>query len=152
MISENSAHSTSLPVGFRTWLWRYTCSLLVILMLWHRQSDIWIERRKAVFLCWMQVWGDCIWQNIRSKIEMLYLFWHINVKQSAVHNAHVIWAGNERGFVWGYFTLFREYVAINYNLDRNTPRWAKVFFSLSYINMCLNGSGNAILEMCTQQC
>ena len=25
IISEHSAHSTSLPVGFRTWLWRYTC-------------------------------------------------------------------------------------------------------------------------------
>ena len=26
-----------LPVGFRTWLWRYTC-LLLISMLWHRQA------------------------------------------------------------------------------------------------------------------
>ena len=30
MISKHSAHSTSLPVGFRTWLWRYTCLLLLI--------------------------------------------------------------------------------------------------------------------------
>ena len=37
MISKHSAHSTSLPVGFRTWLWRYTC-LLLISMLWHRQA------------------------------------------------------------------------------------------------------------------
>ena len=37
MISEHSAHSTSLPVGFRTWLWWYTC-LLLILMLWHEQG------------------------------------------------------------------------------------------------------------------
>ena len=36
MISKHSAHSTSLPVGFRTWLWRYTCLLLLILMLWYR--------------------------------------------------------------------------------------------------------------------
>ena len=36
MISKHSAHSTSLPVGFRTWLWRYTCLLLLISMLWHR--------------------------------------------------------------------------------------------------------------------
>ena len=34
---KHSAHSTSLPVGFRTWLWRYTCLLLLISMLWHRQ-------------------------------------------------------------------------------------------------------------------
>ena len=38
MISKHSAHSTSLPIGFRTWLWRYTCLLLLISMLWHRQA------------------------------------------------------------------------------------------------------------------
>ena len=38
MISKHSAHSTSLLVGFRTWLWRYTCLLLLISMLWHRQA------------------------------------------------------------------------------------------------------------------
>ena len=38
MISKHSAHSTSLPVGFRTWLWRYTCLFLLISMLWHRQA------------------------------------------------------------------------------------------------------------------
>ena len=38
MISKHSAHSTSLPVGFRAWLWRYTCLLLLISMLWHRQA------------------------------------------------------------------------------------------------------------------
>ena len=38
MISKHSAHSTSLSVGFRTWLWRYTYLLLLISMLWHRQA------------------------------------------------------------------------------------------------------------------
>ena len=38
MISKHSAHSTSLPVGFGTWLWQYTCLLLLISMLWHRQA------------------------------------------------------------------------------------------------------------------
>ena len=38
MISKHSAHSTSLPIGFCTWLWRYTCLLLLISMLWHRQE------------------------------------------------------------------------------------------------------------------
>ena len=37
-MSEHSAHLTSLPFGFRTWLWRYTCLLLLISMLWHRQA------------------------------------------------------------------------------------------------------------------
>ena len=38
MINKHSAHSTLLPIGFRTWLWRYTCLLLLISMLWHRQA------------------------------------------------------------------------------------------------------------------
>ena len=38
MISEHSAYSTPLPFGFRTWLWRYTCLLLLISMVWHRQA------------------------------------------------------------------------------------------------------------------
>ena len=38
MISEHSAHLTPLSVDFRTWLWRYTCLLFLISMLWHRQA------------------------------------------------------------------------------------------------------------------
>ena len=38
MISEHSAHLTPQPFGIRTWLWRYTCLLLLISMLWHRQA------------------------------------------------------------------------------------------------------------------
>ena len=38
MISEHSAHLTPLSVDFRTWLWRYTYLLLLILMLWDRQA------------------------------------------------------------------------------------------------------------------
>ena len=38
MISEHSAHLTPLSVDFRTWLWRYTCLLLLMSMLWHRQA------------------------------------------------------------------------------------------------------------------
>ena len=38
MISEHSAHLTPQPFGIRTWLWRYTCLLLLISMLLHRQA------------------------------------------------------------------------------------------------------------------
>ena len=38
MMSEHSAHLTSLSFGFRTWLWRYTFLLLLISMLWYRQA------------------------------------------------------------------------------------------------------------------
>ena len=38
MISKHSAHMTPLPIGIRTWLWRYTYLLLLISMLWRRQA------------------------------------------------------------------------------------------------------------------
>ena len=38
MMSEHSAQLSSLPFGICTWLWRYTCLLLLISMLWHRQA------------------------------------------------------------------------------------------------------------------
>ena len=38
MISQHSAHLTPQPFGIRTWLWQYTCLLLLISMLWHRQA------------------------------------------------------------------------------------------------------------------
>ena len=37
-LSEHSAHSIPLLFGISTWLWWYTCLLLLILMLWHRQA------------------------------------------------------------------------------------------------------------------
>ena len=48
MISEHSAHLAPLSVDFRTWLWRYTCLLLLISMLWHRQA---IFKSKGNKLC-----------------------------------------------------------------------------------------------------
>ena len=48
MISDHSAHLTPLSVDFRTWLWRYTYLLLLILMLWHRQV---IFKSKGDKLC-----------------------------------------------------------------------------------------------------
>ena len=44
LISEHSAHSTPLPVGFRTWLWRYTCLLLHAVhstAWWSRSESLW---------------------------------------------------------------------------------------------------------------
>ena len=48
MITEHSAHSTPLPFGIRTWLWRFTCLVLLISMLWHRQA---IFKSKGDKLC-----------------------------------------------------------------------------------------------------
>ena len=49
MISEHSAHLTPLSVDFRTWLWRFTYLLLLLItMLWHRQA---ICKSKGDKLC-----------------------------------------------------------------------------------------------------
>ena len=48
MICEHSAHLTPLSDDFRIWLWRYTCLLLLISMLWHRQE---IFKSKGDKLC-----------------------------------------------------------------------------------------------------
>ena len=48
MISKHSAHLAPLSVDFRTWLWGYTCLLLLISMLWHRQA---IFKSKGDKLC-----------------------------------------------------------------------------------------------------
>ena len=37
--NDERASLASLPVGFCTWLYRYTCLLLLMLMLWHRQAN-----------------------------------------------------------------------------------------------------------------
>ena len=48
MISEHSSHLAPLSFDFRTWLWRYTCLLLLISMLWHWQA---IFKSKGDKLC-----------------------------------------------------------------------------------------------------
>ena len=48
VISVHSSHLTQPSVDFRTWLWRYTCLLLLISMLWHRQD---IFKSKGDKLC-----------------------------------------------------------------------------------------------------
>ena len=46
MISKHSAHLTPLPFGIRTWLWSYTYLLLLISVLWHRQTIFESKRGK----------------------------------------------------------------------------------------------------------
>ena len=83
MISKHLAHSTSLPVGFRTWLWRYTCLLLLISMLWHRQ---------AIF----ESKGDKLSSFAKDRIRtqglryhIIYMAWH-DMTHSASHTG-VFW-------------------------------------------------------------
>ena len=70
MISEHSAHSTPLPFGIRTWLWRYTCLLLISMLALTQASDFRIERRHVVFLCWMQGSNpEGLWNQISSRLN-----------------------------------------------------------------------------------
>ena len=56
MMSEHSAHLTLLPIGFRTWLWWYTCLMFVVVNFdaLAQASDFRIEMGRVVFLCWIQ--------------------------------------------------------------------------------------------------
>ena len=67
MISEHSAHSTHLPFGCRTCIWRYTRLLLSISILWHRQAIFKSKGDKlsssAECRTWTRVYRKCIWKN-----------------------------------------------------------------------------------------
>ena len=74
MISEHSAHSTQQPFGIHTWLWRYTCLLLLISMLWHRQA---IFESKGVKLFYSAECRIRTHQGLRHQIATrLNARWH----------------------------------------------------------------------------
>ena len=73
MMSEHSAHLISLLIGFRIWLWRYTCFLLLILMLWHRQAILESKGDKLSYSaeCRIRTWEVFVlcwsyWQQLRA--------------------------------------------------------------------------------------
>ena len=61
---QHSAHSTSLPVGFCTWLWGCTCLLLLISML--RQAIFESKWDKVVF------WFPCFLSLVVQSLFLLY--------------------------------------------------------------------------------
>ena len=70
MISEHSAHSTPQPFGIRTWLWQYTCFVVVNFEALAQASDFQIERRRVVFLCWMQDSNpEGLWNRISNRLN-----------------------------------------------------------------------------------
>ena len=58
MMSEHSDHLTTLLFSFRTWLWRYTCLLLLISMLWHRQTifESKVDKLSSSAECRIRTW------------------------------------------------------------------------------------------------
>ena len=71
MISEHSALSTPLPVGFRTWLWLYTCLLLLSSMLWHRQAIFESKGDKLSSSAECRIRTQGLWNRISNKTECL---------------------------------------------------------------------------------
>ena len=69
MISKHSAHSTSLPVGFRTWLWRYTCLLLLISILWHRQAILESRGDKLSSTAECRIWTQVLRHLFASRMN-----------------------------------------------------------------------------------
>ena len=69
MISKHSAHQTPLPFGIRTWLWRYTCLLLLISMLWHRQAIFLSKGDKLCSSAECRIWSRGPRHQIASKLN-----------------------------------------------------------------------------------
>ena len=69
MISEHSAHSTPLPVGFRTWLWRYARLLLLISMHWHRQAIFESKADKLSSSVERRIRTQCLKHQITSRLN-----------------------------------------------------------------------------------
>ena len=69
MISEHSAHLTPLPFGFRTWLWRHTCFLLLISMLWHRQAIFKSKGDKLSSSAECRIWTRGLRHQIASRLN-----------------------------------------------------------------------------------
>ena len=72
MISKHSAHPTPLPVGFGTWLWRYTCLLLLISMLWHRQAIFKSKGDKLSSSAECRIWTRGLRHQIASRLNVCW--------------------------------------------------------------------------------
>ena len=68
-ISKYSAHSTSLPIGFRSWLWRYTCLLLLISMLWYRQAILEWKGDKLSSSAEYRIWSQGLRHLFASRLN-----------------------------------------------------------------------------------
>ena len=135
MMSEHSAHLTSLPFGFRTWLWRYTCLLLLISMLWHRQ---------AIF----ESKGDKLSSSAESRIRT----WKSQRHLIANNNKHIyIYT-----YIYIYYICLNVYVfrasiclhQLGSESVRQLPRWRwishfspkRVYQLVGYLFRCILGS------------
>ena len=68
MTSEDTTHLTPLPVGFRTWLWRHTCFVLLIAMLWPRQAIFKSKGDKLCSSAECRIWTRDLRHQIASRL------------------------------------------------------------------------------------
>ena len=92
MISKHSAHSTSLPVSFRTWLWRYKYLLLLISMLWHRQA---IFESNGMHGCQFQhlcvlIFNCALALAIYIFVGLILMLWHMETHVNPQRNRWII--------------------------------------------------------------
>ena len=69
MVSEHSAHSNPLLVGFRIWLWRYTFLLLLIPMIWHRHGIFKSKGDKLFSSAECRIWTQGLRHQIASRLN-----------------------------------------------------------------------------------
>ena len=86
MISKHSAHSTLQPIGFRTWLWRYTCLLLLISMFFATISPF---HSKLSNINMIQMGQNESWNSTANTLEIHIfnsdpvIYWKIKNSQSS---------------------------------------------------------------------
>ena len=118
MISEHSAHLVPLSVDFRTWLWRYTCLLLLISMLWHRQAIFKSKGDKLCSSAESRIWTRDPRHQFASRLNARWqIDWAIEdqakknwtrqpVPMVCKHSAHLVPLSVEfRTWLWRYTCL-----------------------------------------------
>ena len=117
MVSKHSAHSTSLPVGFRTWFWRYTCFLLLISMLWHRQAILESKGDKLSSSAECRIRTQGLRHLFANRLNACWQTdWAIEDQAKNLHSGSTILSDSHPPFVpcqstllflgYGYFTIW----------------------------------------------
>ena len=124
MIGNHAAHLTPLPFGIRTWLWRYTYFFVANFDALAQASDFQLERRQAVFLCWMQDSNpEGLWNPISSRLNACWQTdWAIadqakNVKSTARPYDQQAFSPPDPTAIWHSHLALTVYIFADVNFD-----------------------------------
>ena len=143
MMREHSSHLTSLPFGFRTWLWRYACLLLIISMLWHRQAifESKGDKLSSFAECRIRTWksqdtylsADWMPTYKPTKLSRIKLntWTQQSVPMISEHSAHLTSLPlGYRTWLWRYTCLLLKCIIFLYLYVTHWFRWRHVHYPL----------------------